>query len=142
MRDHFDFHFYLWKKVRTEIQQGEFLGKRVPQHLNTDTKPFKSIMLLMFGRQELSQWSNSRFAVCFSDSSIIHGRGQPFVVEFDEMYQTRETVFLRDIQTPRRELKIRRAAEHFWWNSICLDSRWNTVSSVWYIFSIETKTEK
>ena len=29
------------------------------------------------------------------------------------MYQTRETVFHRDIQTPRTELKIRRAAEYF-----------------------------
>ena len=29
------------------------------------------------------------------------------------MYQTRETVFHWDIQTPRRELKIRRAAEYF-----------------------------
>jgi len=29
------------------------------------------------------------------------------------IYQTRETVFHRDIQTPRRELKIRRAAEYF-----------------------------
>ena len=29
------------------------------------------------------------------------------------MYQTRETVFHRDIQTPRRELKIRCAAEYF-----------------------------
>ena len=29
------------------------------------------------------------------------------------IYQTRETVFHRDIQTPRRELKIRRSAEYF-----------------------------
>ena len=29
------------------------------------------------------------------------------------IYQTRETVFHRDIQTLRRELKIRRAAEYF-----------------------------
>ena len=29
------------------------------------------------------------------------------------IYQTRETVFHRDIQTLRRELKIRRAAENF-----------------------------
>ena len=29
------------------------------------------------------------------------------------IYQTRETVFHQDIQTPRRELKIRRAAEYF-----------------------------
>ena len=28
-------------------------------------------------------------------------------------YQARETVFRRDMQTPRRELKIRRAAEYF-----------------------------
>ena len=32
---------------------------------------------------------------------------------FQVIYQTRETVFHRDIQTPRRELKIRRAAEYF-----------------------------
>ena len=57
------------------------------------------------------------------------------------IYQARESVFHQDIQTPRRELKIRRAAEYFWWNSRCLDSRWNTVSSVWYISSIETKTK-
>ena len=31
----------------------------------------------------------------------------------DLIYQTRGTVFHRDIQTPRRELKIRRAAEYF-----------------------------
>ena len=60
----------------------------------------------------------------------------------DVIYQTRATVFYRDIQTPRRELKIRRAAEYFWRNSRCLDIRWNIVSSVWYIFSIETKTKE
>ena len=32
---------------------------------------------------------------------------------FHVIYQTRETVFYRDIQTPRRELKVRRAAEYF-----------------------------
>jgi len=58
------------------------------------------------------------------------------------IYQTRETVFHRDIQIPRRELRIRRGAEYFRRNSRCLDSRWNTVSSVWSIFSIETKTKE
>ena len=58
------------------------------------------------------------------------------------IYQTRVTVFHRDIQIPRRELKIRRAAEYFWRNSRCLDSRWNTVSSVWYIFLVETETKE
>ena len=31
----------------------------------------------------------------------------------DVIYQTQETVFRQDIQTPRRELKIRHAAEYF-----------------------------
>ena len=35
----------------------------------------------------------------------------------DEIYQTRETVFHRDIQTPRRELKIQHAAQYCWPNS-------------------------
>ena len=34
-------------------------------------------------------------------------------LKFQVIYQTRDTVFHRDIQTPRRELKIRRAAEYF-----------------------------
>ena len=45
------------------------------------------------------------------------------------IYQTRGTVFHRGIQTPRRELKMLCAAEYFWRNLRCLDSRWNTVSS-------------
>ena len=32
---------------------------------------------------------------------------------FTVMYQTRERVFHQAIQTPRRELKIRRAAKYF-----------------------------
>ena len=32
---------------------------------------------------------------------------------FEVIYQTRETVFHRDIQVPTKELKIRRAAEYF-----------------------------
>ncbi|XP_078345444.1 uncharacterized protein LOC144630963 [Oculina patagonica] len=32
---------------------------------------------------------------------------------FYVIYQTREAVFHQDLQTPRRELKIRRAAEYF-----------------------------
>ena len=40
-------------------------------------------------------------------------QGAFFVPIFQVIYQTRETVFHLDIQTPRRELKIRRAAEYF-----------------------------
>ena len=49
------------------------------------------------------------------------------------IYQTRETVFCRIIQTLRRELKIWCAVEYFLGNSRCLDSWWNTVLSVPYI---------
>ena len=35
------------------------------------------------------------------------------LIVFHVIYQTRETVFHRDIQTPRRQLKIQRAAEYF-----------------------------
>ena len=42
----------------------------------------------------------------------------------------------------RGELKTRRVVEFILRNSKCLDSRWNPVSSVWYIFSIETETEE
>jgi len=72
-----------------------------------------------------------------------HSRGEGRIRRHVRVtYQTREKVFYRDIQTPRRELKIRRVAVYFWRNSRCLGSRWNTVSSVWYMFSIETKTKK
>ena len=33
-------------------------------------------------------------------------------------------------------------AEHFWQNSRCLDSRWNTVLIAWYIFYIERKNKE
>ena len=41
----------------------------------------------------------------------IHLRNVSYIIEV--IYQTRETVFHRDIQTLRRELKMRRAAEYF-----------------------------
>jgi len=43
---------------------------------------------------------------------------------------------------PRRELKIQWTAEYFWQNLRCLDSQWNTILSVWYVFSIKSKTEE
>ncbi len=48
--------------------------------------------------------------------------------------------FSSHFQTPRRELKVRRAAEYFWRTSRCFEMWWTTLSSCWYIFSIETKT--
>ena len=49
-------------------------------------------------------------ALCCEPLAQVMARALPV---FDVIYQTRETVFHRDIQTPRRELKIRRAAEYF-----------------------------
>ena len=43
-------------------------------------------------------------------------------------------------QTPRRELKIRCAAEYFWRASRCLEIWSNTAVSVWYDFSTEAET--
>ena len=38
-------------------------------------------------------------------------------------------------ETPRRELKIRRAAEYFWRRSRCFNWWWSTVSNAWYYSS-------
>ena len=58
--------------------------------------------------------------------------------------QTRETVFHGDIQTSRRELKIRRTAEYGIFDEI--RGVWiadQTLSRVFdYVFSIETKTKE
>ena len=59
----------------------------------------------------------------------------------DVMYHTRKSVY-DDIQTPKRELKIRRIEVCFWRSSRCLQRWTNTVLSVRYIFSIETKTKE
>ena len=112
-------------KVRT-------FGKNVTAHCTQARRPNhtcekidRSIFLLQKWNTELAFWSFDT-----SNTKIL------------VIYQTRETVFYKNIQTPRRELKIRRAAEYFWLNSRSLDSRWNTVSNVWYIFSIQAKTNK
>ena len=51
------------------------------------------------------------------------------------IYQSRKIVFHRDIHTPRRELKIRRAAEYFWRHSRCLDRRWNSLKCLIYFLN-------
>ena len=58
----------------------------------------------------------------------------------DVIFKTWETVFHQDIQTARREFKYDTQQSIF--DEIQgLDSWWNSVSNVWYIFSIETKTK-
>ena len=53
---------------------------------------------------------------------------------WEEISNIRHSVSSPD-ETPRRELKIRRAAEYFWRTSRCFIYWWNTVSNVWYFFS-------
>ena len=57
------------------------------------------------------------------------------------IYQTRETVFYWGIQTPTRELKIRRASEYFCRNSRCWIAD-ETLSLVLNISSQSKKTTK
>ena len=54
---------------------------------------------------------------------------------------TRDSVSSGYPNTEKRVEKYDAQREYFWRNSRCLDGRWNTVSSVWYIFSIETKNQ-
>ena len=60
----------------------------------------------------------SRFFIMFINAVCFM-----FLIIVDVIYQTRETVFHRDIQTPRRKLKIRRTAELFLTKFDVFDSR-------------------
>ena len=53
-----------------------------------------------------------------------------------------KNLVLSHFQTLRRKLKIKCAAEYFWWTSRCLEMCSNTVLSVWYVFSVKAKTKK
>ena len=71
----------------------------------------KSISPSAFNRQTRqadAQVVKLRVSFCDANESLA---GDYLCLE--AICQTQETVFHRDIQTPRRELKIRRAAEYF-----------------------------
>ena len=51
-------------------------------------------------------------------------------------------MFHRDIQTPVKEMKIRRAAEYLLRNSRCLDSRWNTVSNLMDLYIMQAMEKR
>ena len=70
-------------------------------------------------------------------SPVVINNCQPVVYV---IYQTRETVFHRDIQTPRRELKIRRAAEYFWRNSRRL--HWMADETLSRVFDISSQLKQ
>jgi len=82
---------------------------------------------------------------CFSSDMVLNctfkrirtsWRRSDLFTQCKVLYQTRVTVFHRDIQTPRRELKIRGAAEYFWRASSCLEMR----SQSWERRNKETKS--
>jgi len=60
----------------------------------------------------------------------------------DIINQTQRQYFTRVSKHQNRELKIRHPAEYCWWKSRCLDSQRNTVSSVWYNFSIKKEAKE
>ena len=80
----------------------------------------------------------------FSKLPVINGPMKAFFSIPDVIYQTHSRQCFIGISKYREDSWKygAREAEYFWWNSRCLDSRWNTVSSVWYIFSIEKKTKE
>ena len=65
------------------------------------------LMAFLFVNQTWSKSEERAFKtrVCWDETRALQKR--------EVIYQTRATVFHQDIQTPRRELKIRRAAEYF-----------------------------
>ena len=85
-------------------------------------KAFVKQLLKEFGGIFLIMMSKNTILILYFIKNFI-GDGQTSERNFRQnlqflsvlyvIYQTRETVFHRDIQTPRRELKIRRAAEYF-----------------------------
>ena len=106
---------------------------RVSNSFNTHWSKSSHQMTKLFKGEwyEITNWHSSYqhlTSFCTSFCTHFDGKFRLRIVRAElnivhVIYQTRESVFRRDIQTPRRELKIRRAAEYFWWNSRCLDSR-------------------
>ena len=63
-------------------------------------------------------------------------------VSIEKIYQTLETVFHWLSKHREESWKYSAQRSNFWRNSRRLNRGWNSVLSVWYIFSIETKTKE
>ena len=107
----FKFQRRLNKRTFTVAQLEKYWNywKMIPTHTNVSL-----CLNLVFGRTFLINPATKKFG---SNNNHLH--------------EAWETVFHPDIQTPRRD-----CSRVFWQNLRCWDSQWNTVLSVWYIFSI------
>ena len=74
----------------------------------------------------------SNFACSFGHPMLCR---KMMVISYGSNISNMRRSVLSPDETPRRELKIRRAAEYFWRTSRCFIWWWNTVSNVWYFFS-------
>ena len=84
------------------------LGKQTKKHWTLIISLWSKCMIIWMHKL----WTFS--FNCSRNKAVVQNELEKFKV----MYQTRETVFHRDIQTLRRKLKIRRTAEKFWRNSV------------------------
>ena len=80
----------------------------IEKRYQTLERVFYQLLKLLEFRQNYSA------AVAFSIFFSVFGYPEETLsLVCDVIYQTRGTMFHRNIQTPRREMKIRRAAEYF-----------------------------
>ena len=103
---------------------------RIIYYIIGNTLEFHLCRLLKF--KNVNKWNPPELTILYQNLAWKWTYMYSFTVEYKiavapfyvhVVYQTRETVFHQDIQTSRGELKIRHAAEYFWRNSSCLDSR-------------------
>ena len=75
------------------------------------------VLLIALTYAHICEISDMLSMLCHGTCACVFTFFSAFPWRVTYMYQTRGTLFHRGIQTPRRELKIRRAAEYFWPNS-------------------------
>ena len=98
------------QQLQQQLQQAQQASQQLQTHVSdTLCKTYNGslihclLLFLLPGLEFLVEYCSR-----YSNSLLCTNLSLLYVI-----YQTRATVFHRDIKTPRRELKIRRAAEYF-----------------------------